>query len=218
MRTHDLRFGRSPLALLAPFCALALLLAPGAARGQEPPQGIGLSFQGLVGIGSPKGDLGKTTQDGVLLGFGIGYRVSPRVSLRLDGAYDALKPNGSPLRSTATKNRLGGTYGPRTNLWHYMAGVQFELTPPDRYRWHVSVLAEAGGTYIDEMGSATIAPARSHELTTYGGAQVGYDLSSNLTAFGTAGAYFIFGDRLDPNTFEGKEIVVTNALGLKVRF
>lgn len=214
MRPRGVPSGRRLAPAFLSLCALSLMLLPSPLAAQQ----HRLSFQLMAGVGSPKGDLAKVNVDGVLGGAGFGYQLTPRISLRVDGALDALQRNGSPVQAP-TPLHLGGAYGPRTDLWHYTAGLEVELTPPERTRWNVSAFGELGGTYVNEKGSATIAPVTTNEFTLYGGAFIGYQLSRTFTAFGTAGSYVLLGNASNQKTsFEGKEIILTDAFGLRAYF
>lgn len=203
----------SRLAPLATLLLVALAL-PSTATAQS----NRFSIDALVGMGSPKGDLAKVNVDGVVGGFGLGYRIAPRLTLRVDWALDALQRGGSPPQS-GTPVHLGGDYGPRTDLWHYTAGMAAELTRPDTGPWEVSALAEAGGTWVDEKGAPTVAPFQGQEATLYGGFMVGYDVTPALALFGRAGSYLLLGNATDPNgSFEGKEFILTDVFGVRLTF
>ncbi len=210
-----------PLAPL-PFFLLALfLLAPPASlRAQSGPvrEGPPLSIDAMVAWGSPKGDLAKYNVDGVYWGVGLGWRFSPRFTLRLDGALDKLNRNGSP-NGSPTFEHLGGSYGPYTDFWHYMTGISAELTTPGATRWEVAATGELGGTYINEKGSPTIAPFKGSEFTVYTGLQVAYDFTPSFSLFGRAGWYILFGNGKDPaGSYLGKEDLLIDGAGIRVRF
>jgi len=218
MTSSDASARRPRPAAFLPALLVALLLAalglPSAARAQSDRFQVDV----MAGVGSPRGDLAKVNVDGVMGSLGLGYRITPRLTLRLDGAVDALQRGGSPLGS-GTPVPLGGVLGPRTDLWHYMAGVAAELTTPDAGPWEVSALGQVGGTYVDEKGSPAVAPFQGHEATLYGGFMVGYDVIPALTIVARAGSYLLIGKASDPQgSFEGKEFILTDQFGLRLNF
>ena len=199
--------------LLLASAALLLLttVPPAAAQSTGRAQAAGVA-EIRAGASSPKGDLGDLNDDGVLLGTALGYRILPRVELRAQLDFQNLERGGRP-------STLGGTVGPQTHLWHYLAGVQVELTDPVISKWEIALNALGGGTYYDISEGPPAVPDHSgHELTVHFSGQVGYDLFDSATLFARAGGYGMLGDAAEPPTYLGKEFVLTHAGGLRIRF
>ena len=196
--------------------ALLLLLpavpAPAVAQsatGRAQPAGVASV---RAGASSPKGDLGDLNDDGVLVGLGLGYRLLPRVELRAQLDFQNLERGGRP-------RAFGGTVGPQTHLWHYLAGVQVELTDPVISKWEIALNALGGGTYYDiSDGPPAVPDYTGHKPTVHLAAQVGYDLFDSATLFARAGGYGILGDAGEPPQQLGKEAVLTHVGGLRIRF
>lgn len=199
---------------LASLAAALLLLActpPAAAQstGRAQPAGVA---EIRAGAASPKGDLGDLNDDGVLIGLGLGYRLLPRVELRAQLDFENLERGGRP-------GRLGGSVGPQTHLWHYLAGLQAELTDPVISRWEIALSVLGGGTYLDiDDGPPSVPDYHGHVPTVHLSGQVGYDLFDSATLFARAGGYGMLDDRTEPPTYFGKEFVLTHAAGLRIRF
>ena len=201
------------LALVTMACVLCgVVLAPPAAAqstGRAQPAGVA---EIRAGASSPKGDLGDLNDDGVLIGLGLGYRLLPRVELRAQLDFQNLERGGRP-------RALGGAVGPQTHLWHYLAGVQVELTDPVISKWEIALNALGGGTYYDiSDGPPAVEDYTGHKPTVHLAAQVGYDLFDSATLFARAGGYGILGSAPEPPRQLGKEVVLTHTAGLRIRF
>lgn len=201
-----------PLLLVA---ATALLLPaavpPAAAQSAGRAQDPGVASI-RAGASSPKGDLGDLNDDGVLIGMSAGYRLLPRLELRAQLDFQNLERGGRP-------EHLGGTVGPRTHLWHYLAGVQVELTDPVISKWEIALNALGGATYYDVAdGPPSVPDHTGYEPTVHLAGQVGYDLFDSATLYARAGGYGMLDDQATPPTYLGKEFVLTHAGGLRIRF
>ena len=201
--------------LLLSVAAAALLLL-----GAAPPaaaQSTGRAQPATVaeiraGSSSPKGDLGDINDDGVLIGVGGGYRLLPRLELRAQLDFENLERGGRP-------SRLGGTVGPQTHLWHYLVGVQVELTDPVISKWEIAVNVLGGGTYVDVPdGPSSVPDYTGHRPTVHLSGQVGYDFFDSATLYARAGGFGMTGDAAEFPQYLGKEVVLTHSGGLRIRF
>lgn len=203
-----------PARFLLPAGAALLLLAaapPALAQSSGRAQPAAVA-EVRAGAASPKGDLGDINDDGVLIGLGLGYRLLPRVELRGQLDFENLERGGRP-------SSLGGTVGPQTHLWHYLAGVQVELTDPALSRWEIALNALGGGTWLDVSdGPAAVPDYTGHKPTLHLSGQAGYDLFESATLFVRAGGYGMLGDQAEEPVYLGKEVVLTHSAGLRVRF
>lgn len=201
----------APGALAA--AALLLLGVPPRAAAQYPPRAQPASVAEVrAGASSPKGDLGDLNDDGVLIGLALGHRLLPRLELRGQLDVEILERGGRP-------SRLGGSPGPETDLLHYLAGFQVELTDPALSKWEIAVNALGGGTWVEvEDGPPAVPDFSGHEPTVHLSWQFGYDLLQNATLYARAGGYGMLGDRDEFPTYLGKEFVLTQTGGLRIRF
>lgn len=193
---------------------LLLLPVPGLAQSAygpdraQPPAVLDLR----VGAASPKGGLGDLAGDGVLVGVGGAYRLLPRVELRGELAVESFARGGQP-------GAVGHEEGPLVTLWHYLAGLQVELTDPVISKWEIALTAMGGGTYVDVRdGPAAIPDFTGHKPTVHLSGQVGYDLFTGVTLYTRAGGSGLLGNASDPPAYLGQEIVLTHAAGLRLRF
>lgn len=162
--------------IIGAIAGLALMLSPDAADAQ-------VNFEGRGGLGVPAGDLSELTKLGGSIGAGVGYWVSPRVNLRLDGDVNI--------------SRGGDAAGlPDLRLWHYGGGAEVNLVNPVATRW--SVLAGFG------LGATTLATdafAGGDVTETYfalnGGLKIGYDVTERVNLFVGGKAYLTFADEAD---------------------
>lgn len=197
----------------AALAALCLLAVPSAAAAQSTDRAQPATVAEIrAGASSPKGDLGDINDDGVLIGLAVGYRVLPRVELRAQLDFENLERGGRP-------SRLGGSWGPQTHLWHYLAGVQVELTDPAISKWEIAVNALAGGTWVRVRDGPPAVPDYSGQRgTIHLSGQVGYDLLDSVTLYARAGGYGMMGDAQNFPNYLGKEFVLTHSGGLRIRF
>lgn len=220
---------RKRLATIGATALAAMLLAglPEGAAAQAVDQPWVLEGRG--GISVPAGNLADVFDVGPGLGAGIGYRVHPRVALRIDGDVGIL----SGADDLAT-----GTEAPDTRLWHYNGGVEFELTPPEASRWEVTANLAGGATTFsgDDFAQPLTNPVTGETVTDFsetyftanGGLKVGYDISPSVNVFAGGQWYLAFTDEDDTAVFSAlspseidafdtaSEIPIV--VGLKARF
>ena len=116
--------------------ALALAMLAGAPTGGEAQSNLSAELRG--GLAIPAGDLDEIGETGGGFGVGLGYRIHPRASLRLDGELEVL-----------SEDLAGRVVMPRTFLYHYHAGLELAVTDPAATPWLVRVRGGAGGTTYD---------------------------------------------------------------------
>ncbi|MFW6193350.1 MAG: hypothetical protein ACOC83_07670 [Gemmatimonadota bacterium] len=197
-----MRNTRDRLATIAAMAAGGLLLLgqPGGAAAQAVDQPW--TVEGRGGISVPAGDLADVFDVGPSFGAGIGYRVHPRVTLRVDGDVGIL----SGADDLAT-----GTEAPDTRLWHYNGGVEVELTEPGASRWNVTANLAGGATTFDgdDFEPAVTNPATGESVTDFsetyftanGGLKVGYDVTPSVNVFAGGQWYLAFTDEEDTAVF-----------------
>lgn len=189
---------------------LLLLLAPAGAAAQQEPTRWSVDLR--AAFASPKGDLGDVSDDGQVGGVSVGYRVHPRLALRVETSLQNLERAGRP-------EFLGGTLGPDIELWQAMLVAHVELTDPRLSRWDVSLHAGAGDSYVDAGPTPVLDPFEEHELTFVGGGSVGYDIGHVLTLFARVDGYGIVADAFgDAPPYMSKEIILNPGAGLRLRF
>lgn len=175
------------------------------------------SIDGRAGVGLPVGDLSDFQDAGFAAGLGIGYRVHPRVTLRVDGDVEVL--SGAEIG--------GSDEFVDTNLWHYTGGVEFALTDPTRTPWNVSANVGAGATTFS-FDLETEAPGVDDTQTyfsTRGGLNVGYFVSSGVEVFARGDAHLMFVDEDDFESEPGEPPILEDTAwsipltaGLRVHF
>lgn len=145
------------------------------------------TFDGQGGIAIPIGELSDLTNVGPAAGVGAAFWFNPRVAVRVDGAVDIL--NGRTLSNGPS---------PDMRLWHYNAGVEFQLAEP-RGPWDVTLNVGGGGTTFDS--DDFIVNGLPTDFTLNGGAQVGYDLSPSVNVFVDGRLHLIFVTEEDTQNF-----------------
>lgn len=211
-----------PLLYVVLVGGLAALSMPEPARAQPHRLGVdGWSVEAFAGAASPKGDLGDVNDDGVLAGVAFSRWLQPQLAVRLEGVFENLERGGRPAF-------LGGTRGPKTDLWHYIVGVEALFTHPGRTDWRVGMNLGIGGTYLDVGSAPTVDGVAAnpevtgfsgHEFTGRAGLLAGYEVASAVTFFVRGGGFLMFGDAHDPTgSFLGKEAVLTHEIGVRVSF
>lgn len=158
-------------------------------------------IEGRGGISVPAGDLADVYDVGPSFGAGIGYRVHPRVTLRLDGDVSIL--GGADLTT--------GAEAPDTRLWHYNGGVEVELTPPAESRWGVTLNLAGGATTFasDDFAEPLTNPATGESVTDFantyfsgnGGLKVGYAVSPSVDVYVGGQWHLAFTDEEDTAVF-----------------
>lgn len=182
---------RNAAALLA--TALLLIGANGASAQQI--DGSRFSIEPRAGVAIPAGDLSDAADVGPSVGIGFAYRLTERLSLRVDGDADIL----AGLDSEGT-----GAEGPDVTIFHYGAGVDYALLDPSANQWSVGVNVGAGASTFDvdefSVGGSPVDFSETY-FTINGGLQVGYDVSSAVSVFGRGQAYLMFTDEADTAVF-----------------
>lgn len=216
--------------LLAAACALPSLAAPMPAAAQDGGAGAAdggagvaggdpgppFSVSARMGFSAPRGDLGDLTDDGYVLGLALGRRVAPRVTLLLEGSLEDLLRGGR----LGPGFGLGGWLGPNMELWRVMGLASVELTDPAASRWEVAVQAGAGATVVSADGFTDGDAFTATEPTLMAGLLTGFDVTPRFTLFARGGGSIWF-DGTGPGGGEnylGKEVTLTQSLGLRVRF
>ncbi len=136
------------------------------------------SVQGRAGIAIPAGDLSDVQDLGPSFGAGAAYWFRDRLAVRADLDVDLL---------SGADNPLGGEFEDIT-LYHYNAGVEYDLMPPGQSQWKVHANAGIGATTSDSDA------ASETDFSLNGGAKVGYAVTPRVHVFGGARAYVIFAD------------------------
>ncbi len=213
---------RTLSALAIMFLMGAGLASPTWAQGMSEDPAWTLDARG--GISVPAGDLADLPIDdvGPSFGAGVGYHLTPRLALRADGDVELFSGESE-----------GGTVGaPDINLWHYNAGVDFELTRPGAGPWDVTVNVAGGATTwdTDSFSAGTGATQELSEtyFTANGGLRAGYDLNRSVSVFLGGQWYLQFTDEEDtqalasltPELSEGFDSASSIPLyaGLSVKF
>lgn len=187
--------------------------AGGDADGADPPPPFSVAVR--AGFSSPKGDLGDLGDDAYVLALALGRRVSPRVTLLVEGSVEDLERGGRLEPGPS----LGGVLGPNIEVWRVMGLASVELTDPLTSRWEVSVQAGAGATIVAADAFAAGDAFTTAEPTLAAGLLTGYDLGRRVTFFARGGGSIWF-DGTDPagENYLAKEVTFTHTLGVRVRF
>lgn len=132
-------------------------------------------------------------------GIGLGYLISPRPALWIDGDLVLFageseddQDDGDPAATPAMSVDM--------RFLHYTAGLDFELTPPGRGPWDVTLQAGVGGTTWDTdsfAGSTGQVDFNKTYATLRGGLSVGHDLSPRVSVLLRSQASFVFGSEQD---------------------
>jgi len=173
--------------LLAVLAALSVVRPVDAAAQDK------LTVDARGGVAVPASDLADLFDVGPSVGVGLAYRLTSRVSLRLDGDVDILNGASGP-----------GGDGPDMNIYHYNAGVAVNLIGADTRGWNVDVNVGAGASTFDSDSfqvNGTIRDFSETYFTTNGGVRVGYDVSRSLNVFVGGQAYLMVTDDSDTAVF-----------------
>jgi len=194
--------------------------AAGRRASPSPEPRIELDFRG--GLSAPRGDLADISDDGLLAVFGVAGRLTDRLGLLAELGFENLERGGRP-------SLLGGEVGPQVDLFHFTVGPRIELTDPRVSRWHVSLHAAPGVTFVDVEGARPVGPDGTvpvslrtddvWEFTGHAAIDAGYDLTRAFTVFGSAGTYALAGEADEPETsLLGKEFLFTLTAGFRIGF
>lgn len=177
---------------------VVLLGWPVAAQGQQK-----LEIDGRVGAGIPAGDLADIADVGPAVGVKVAYRLNPRFALRADGEVEVL--DGADLDS--------GAQAPDLTLWHYGGGVELQVLEPNVSRWSLVANAGIGATTFnsDDFSDAQGGGDFNETYFTFNtGAEVGYNVRSNVRLFVGAQAHVMFADEDDTVAFAALSPEVDN--------
>lgn len=210
--------------MAAGVAALALLVLPGTASGQDG-AGLGASVRG--GLAVPVSDLADLAGAGPSLGASLRYRVHSRVALRIDGEVDLLSGLDAGGDRSAT---------PDVELWRALAGVDVRVLPAES---PLEVTASVGGgltsyntavfpDIVFEPGTgAPVGDFAATYPTASGGLEVGYAATPSLEAFASGSWTVMLADedetaifgQLRPGTggFDRASTVPVTA-GVRLRF
>lgn len=146
---------------------------------------------GHGGVVLPTGDLADSHDVGPTAGIGLAYRIHPRIALRADGAIDWLQ----------TAELSNGVTTPDLRLWHYNAGVEFDMLPQRIEHWSLTTNVGAGATTFDmdelQLMGETGADFSETYFSVNGGAEVGYNVNRYLEFFLGAQTNVMFADEQD---------------------
>lgn len=220
MNTMNNRLGRTRRACRAAKGTALALVALGAVCPTGGTAQQRVVFDGQGGISIPAGRLGTITDPGPNVGVQIGYLVSPRVALNVDGNVDLL--NGARLS--------GGAKAPDLRQWRYSLGVAADFLPADRWALIGNLGAGIGRFSSDEFtaaGSAGQQKFAQSYFSTHAGLKLGYALSRNVTTYLGARTVLTAASEtdtrmladLDPEVFEpfGSAWSVPVSVGLNVK-
>ena len=143
----------------------------------------------------PSGDLSDVADVGPSVGIGFGYRLTDRLTVRLDGDADIL----SGLDASGS-----GPEGPDVTIYHYGAGLQYALLDTTSQRWTIDLQLGVGASTFDvdefSLSGETVDFDETY-FTANGGAQIGYDVTPSVSVFGRGQAYLVFTDEDDTAAF-----------------
>src|SRR5690606_26692212 len=125
--------------------------------------------------------LADITEVGAAIGAGVSIPVAGRLAISLDGNVDMLS---------------AADQGPADmRLWHYGAGLQYDVSPRDT-PWSVVLHGGANATTMDTEEFAG-APDGDFTETYFGlnsGLEVGYDVSDDVQIAVRGSSFFVFAD------------------------
>lgn len=176
-------------------CAAALLFAlAGPAQSQD----AGVVVDARGGIAVPGGGEWSDLVDvGPTFGIGVGYKVHPRVNVRVDGDIDLMPGADVPV---GQETRVG----PDMTLVHYVGGAEVELTEPGASAWTAKIKAGAGATTTssDDFEVNGETTDFSHTYFTFnGGLSVGYQFTDQIGGFVGGQWYEALADEEDTEVF-----------------
>ncbi len=164
--------------------ALTLLAVPAGLTAQTPERPFSFNLRG--GGNLPTFDIEDAADPGGSFGAGVKLRLSDRFFLR--GNADFGFHPGAELP--------GGADGPDVNVFHYIGGAGYLLTPPES-PWYASVNLGAGAMTFDLDGAGG-------DTFTYfainAGGEVGYWLSDRVAVFLSPQGDIAFSDEEEVGT------------------
>lgn len=182
--------------LAAAAAGAALLLLPAWAAAQERPVGTQyradddhprVKFDVRAGGAFAAGQLSDITDPGFTAGLGIGFQLSPRVALRADGDASFL----GQVDDEEFEQGLEDFFGADFTLWHYNAGLQFNLTDPRTPGPSFQLGIGAGATTMEPGDDAPDLSSNTN-FTAHGALTVGTRPSENVNIFLRGKSYAIF--------------------------
>lgn len=179
----------------ATLLAGALLLAGANVAAAQQVDGPRFSIEPRGGVAVPAGDLSDVADVGPSVGIGFAYRLTNRLSVRVDGDADIFA--GLDADGSAPE-------GPDVTIFHYGAGAEYALLDPSANRWEINANVGAGASTFDvDEFSADGSPVDFSEtyFTVNGGLQVGYDVTPTVNVFGRGQAYLMLTDEEDTAVF-----------------
>lgn len=186
-------------AAIQPAVAQRRGMPPGATDGPT------VTMDGGFGVGLPVGDLGDAFDPGVAGDLGVGVRLNPRISLRLDGGAEFLSLEEEVPSFAGTTSDL--------TLWHYGATVGLDLVPPMRTPFRVTALLGGGGTTLEFRD----ADRTETYPSVNGGLRLGYQLDQNVRLFADGRARLAITDEDDIGTESVWSIPLTAGVEIAVQ-
>lgn len=179
--------------------ALALLVLPAGLAAQAPERPFSFNLRG--GLNVPTFDIADVADPGASFGAGVKLRLDDRFFLR--GNADFGFHPGAEVAA--------GVDGPDVDVFHYIAGVGYMLTPP-RSPLYASVNLGAGAMSFDVdapgVGSFTY-------FAVNAGAEVGYRMSDRVSIFFSPQGDIAFSDEAEVGT--GDAWVWPFTAGIEIR-
>ena len=187
---------------------LFITTEPAAAQRRAMPPGVmdgpTVTLDGGLGVGLPVGDLGDAFDPGGAGDLGVGVRLNPRISLRLDGGAEFLSLEEEVPSFAGTASDL--------TLWHYGATVGLDLVPPMRTPFRVTALLGGGGTTLDFRD----ADRTETYPSVNGGLRFGYQVDENVKVFADGRARLAITDEEDIGTDDVWSIPLTAGVEVAV--
>lgn len=205
---------RLPIAAVVAGLLLFVLGSPTAAQSSDPrdPGHGPLSLDLRGGYATASGDLGDVSDEGVVVGGGISYRVVGRLALHSELTVEKLRRGGRP-------HLLGGIRGPRTTIWHLLLGGELELSDERATPWSVWAMLAGGASYFDVTGppdaGVSISSQTDWKPTLAGAVSLGYSFTRTVGVVGRSALYSMFGDRGKEGEFLGNERSIEISLGFR---
>lgn len=163
--------------------ALALLALPAGLSAQAPERPFSFNLRG--GLNVPTFDIADVADAGPSFGAGVKVRLSERIFLRGNAEFG--------FHSGA---EIAGVEGPDVDVFHYIAGVGYLLTPPGSpFYASVNLGAGALNLAVDAPGD----PSFTYFAINAGG-ELGYWLNDNVSIFFSPQGDIAFSDEAEVGT------------------
>ena len=175
---HTIRY------MIGALLALAILALPASLAAQAPDRPFSFNLRG--GLNVPTFDISDVADAGPSFGAGVKVRVSERIFLR--GNADFGFHPGAEISP--------GIDGPDVDVFHYVAGVGYMLTPPES-PFYASINLGAGALNfaVDAPGD----PSFTYFAINAGG-ELGYWLNDNVAIFFSPQGDIAFSDEAEVGT------------------